>query len=354
MTSSQRLRFWLIGLAVLIFLLYALRGMLLPFVAGMAIAYFLDPLAKRLHHLGLPRIAAAALISVSFFVVLGVALTFLLPVIEEQVLSFAHRVPDYVDALSNRIDPLARELMKRLSPNDVERLRSSLGGYAGTMVSWALDVVRGLLRGGLAVVNLLALLFITPVVTFYLLKDWNQLVTRIDSWLPRPHAPVIRAQLAEIDRTLSAFVRGQATVCLALSAFYAVALTVIGVDLGLVIGLASGLLSFVPYLGTVIGLPIAVAVGLAKTGDWMLPGLAALVYLAGNLLEGNALTPNLVGDRIGLHPVWILFSVLAGAWLVGFLGVLLAVPVAAMTGVLVRFALARYLDSSLYRGNSGT
>jgi len=352
MTSGLRLRIWLGALVAFGLVLYLLRGMLLPFVAATAIAYFLDPLADRLERLGLSRLMATAVITLVFFLVAVLAVLLLAPVIETQVLGFAHRVPDYVNTLNQRLHPLIQDLMRRLSPHDIERLRTSAGEYAGTAAGWALGFVRQVLTGGLAVVNLLSLLVVTPVVTFYLLRDWDVMVAKVDSWLPRDHADTIRAQVLEINRTLSGFVRGQASVCLALGAIYAVGLSVIGLDLGLIIGLCSGLLSFVPYLGTLSGLVVSVALAFAQAPDWTLPAMAAGVFAVGNLIEGNVLTPKLVGDKIGLHPVWIMFALLAGSALVGFVGLLLAVPVAAVIGVLVRFTLTRYLGSQLFTGNS--
>ena len=351
MNSGQRWRIWVGGFAAFVVVLYLLRGMLLPFVAGMAIAYFLDPLAGRLQRAGLSRLMATAIITLTFFLVVAALAALLVPLIETQVSGFAHRLPDYIDSLNRRLHPLIQDLMLRLSPRDIEKLRASAGEYAGTAASWALGVVQQVLTGGLAVVNLLSLLVVAPVVTFYLLRDWHPMMDKVDSWLPRHHAATIRAQLGEINRTLAGFVRGQASVCLALGVIYALGLSLIGLDLGLIIGLASGVLSFVPYLGTLSGLVASVALGFAQGPDWTLPAMAAGVFAIGNLIEGNLLTPKLVGDKIGLHPVWIMFALLAGGTLVGFLGLLLAVPVAAVIGVLVRFTLKRYLASPLYHGN---
>ncbi len=350
MTTGQRYRFWLVSLAAALGVLYLLRGVLLPFVAGLAIAYFLDPLADRLERLGLSRIWATTVITLVFFVLALAGLAVLLPVLETQVVAFAQRVPGYVDTVGQRLDPVLSELRHRLSPADLERLRASAGGYAGTAMSWLAGVVRGLLSGGLAVVNVLSLIFITPIVTFYMLRDWDRMVAKVNGWLPREHADTIRQQVKEINRTLSGFVRGQATVCLALGAFYGLGLSLVGLDLGLIIGLLSGVFSFVPYLGTISGFAAGIGLGFAQSQDWHLPAMVAGVFLAGQMLEGNVLTPKLVGDKVGLHPVWVMFALLAGAGLFGFVGILLAVPVAAVVGVLVRFALSRYLDSQLYHG----
>lgn len=350
MTSAQRYRFWLFGFVAALAVLYLLRGMLLPFVAGMAVAYFLDPLADRLERSGLSRLAATSVITAAFFLVVVLTLIVLVPIVEDQVLAFAHKVPGYMDTLSERLQPLLNEAKKRLSPRDIEKLRSSAGEYAGTAASWALGAARGVLTGSLAVFNVVSLVFITPVVTFYLLRDWDVMVAKVDSWLPRPHADTIRAQMREINRTLSGFIRGQATVCLCLGLIYGLGLSLVGLDLGLVIGMASGMLSFIPYLGSITGFVSGMGLALAQGGDWHLPAMVAGVFAVGQVAEGNFLTPKLVGDKVGLHPVWIMFALLAGAALFGFVGLLLAVPVAAVIGVLVRFALSRYLSSPLYHG----
>jgi predicted PurR-regulated permease PerM len=350
MTSTQRLRFWVAGALVFLLLLWLLRGMLLPFVAGMAIAYFLDPLACRLERLGLSRTIATVLITAVFFAVIGVLLFLLIPLIEQQVVTFAQRLPGYVDSLNDRVQPLLQQVQRRLSPRDIEKLRSSVGEYAGTVAGWALGFVRGVLTGGIAVVSILSLLFITPVVTFYLLRDWEKMLATVDSWLPRGGVDLIHTEFREINRTLSGFVRGQATVCIVLAIYYGIGLTSVGLDLGLVIGIGTGLAAFVPYVGMITGLVISLGLALAQGSGWSLVGMVAVVFLFGNVLEGNFLTPKLVGDRVGLHPVWIIFSLLAGGALFGFLGILLAVPVAAVLGVFVRLGLTHYLASPLYSG----
>lgn len=351
MTSGQRYRFWLIGLAVCLVLLYLLRGVLLPFVAGMAIAYFLDPLADRLERAGLSRMAATGVITAMFFLVVVLVLIILVPIIEDQVVSFAQKVPGYIDMLNQRLQPLLAEFKRHLSPRDIEKLRSSVGEYAGTAVTWALGMVRGVLTGSLAVVNVLSLVFITPIVTFYLLRDWDVMLAKVDHWLPREHAETIREQFRAINTTLSGFLRGQATVCLVLGTIYGLGLSLVGLDLGLLIGMGSGLFSFIPYLGSISGFVIGISLAFAQTGDWHLPAMVAGVFAVGQVLEGNVLTPKLVGDKVGLHPVWIMFALLAGGALFGFVGILLAVPVSAVIGVLVRFALKRYLQSPLYTGS---
>lgn len=350
MTRASQIRFWLIGALVFFALLYLLRGVLLPFVAGMAIAYFLDPLADRLERAGVSRMWATTIITLAVFLLFILMIVLLVPVLQDQIVSFAKRVPDYMQALGDRLEPLVRNAQQYLSPADVERLRTAVGDYAGTLFGWIGEVVKGVLTGGIAVVNILSLLFITPVVTFYLLRDWDHMLKTVDSWLPRRQADTIRAQAREIDRTLAAFVRGQATVCLALGTFYALALSAVGLDIGLIVGLGSGLLSFIPYVGSITGFVVSVGLALAQSPDWTLPIIVGGIFIFGQAIEGNFLTPKLVGDRVGLHPVWVIFALLAGGALFGFLGVLLAVPVASVIGVLARFSLGNYLNSPLYHG----
>ncbi|OAN50762.1 AI-2E family transporter [Paramagnetospirillum marisnigri] len=350
MTPGQRIRIWAMGAVAFLVMLYLLRSVLLPFVAGMAIAYFLDPLADRLERAGLSRILATAIITLFFFSLFGALLFLLIPVLEQQVVTFVQRLPGYVATLNERARPLLHEFYSHLSPAEVEKLQSSVGAYAGTAVGWVVEVGKGVLTGGIAILSILSLLFITPVVTFYLLRDWDHMVDTIDGWLPRHRAETIRGELKTIDRTLAGFVRGQATVCLTLAVFYGAGLTLTGLDLGLMIGIGTGLGAFVPYVGMLIGLIASMGLAIAQGAELHLIGGVGVVFIIGNILEGNILTPKLVGDRVGLHPVWIIFSLLAGGALFGFVGILLAVPAAAVIGVVVRFTLNNYLTSSLYHG----
>lgn len=348
---EYRIWVWLAAFALLLVSLWLLSGILLPFVVGMAISYFLDPLAGRLERLGLSRTLSTLLIIVSFFGIVIAAIFVVLPLAEQQVVSFAKRLPDIGSNLLERGAPIFERLAHYLSPEDQERVRSAAGNYAGTVVGWIGTFFTRLLSGSLVIVNVLSLIFITPVVAFYLLRDWRKLTGHVDRWLPRPHARTIREQLREIDVTLAGFARGQATVCLILGLFYGIGLSLVGLDLGLVVGLGAGLISFVPYLGTVSGFIVGIGLAFAQEPGWHLPLMVAGVFIFGNLVEGNYLSPKLVGEQIGVHPVWIIFALLAGGALFGFLGILLAMPVAAVVGVLTRFFLARYMESPYYRGD---
>ncbi len=353
MTTRTQIGFWLVGLVIFGLCLYLLRGILLPFVAGMAVAYLLDPTADKLEEWGLSRMWATTLITALFVVVTAGTFLLLLPLLHQQLLDFIDRVPDYVSAARDWLAPLTEALMRRLDADDVARVRDAFAGIPERAVGWALAIVGDVWLSGLAILNLLSLLFITPIVTFYLLRDWDRIVAHIDGLLPRVHAEVIRAQIGLIDSTLAGFMRGQGLVCLILGVFYAVALTALGLDFGLVIGIGAGLVSFVPYFGAISGLVVSVGMALLQFDDLLRVGAVAGAFVFGQVLEGNFLTPKLVGGRIGLHPVWVVFGALAGAALFGFVGILIAVPVTAVIGVLARFAIERYVQSPLFRGGAG-
>ena len=350
MSANQQLRYWLIGFVAAALVLYLLRGVLLPFVAGMAVAYMLDPLADRLERWGSSRTLATSLITAGFLLVVMLGLFLLVPLLQAQIASFAKQLPHYLDVFRGSVALWIERIEMRIDPADAERLQAAAGDFAGKVIAWLGGLLAGLWSGGLALVNLLSLIFITPVVTFYLLRDWDRLIERIDGWLPRERAPVIRGLAREIDTTLAGFARGQALVCLCLAIFYGTALPLIGLDFGLVVGITTGLLAIIPYVGFIGGLVTSVGLACLQFADWRWIAATVAIFIVGNVIEGYVLTPRLVGSRIGLHPVWIIFALLAGGALLGFLGVLLAVPVAAAVGVLARFGLTRYLASPLYGG----
>jgi len=353
MKVERQLRFWLIGFAVFLVALYLLRTVLLPFVAGMAVAYLLDPVCDRLEAWGLSRTLATTVLTVLFLVVAAAAAVLLIPVLAGQVVSLLERVPDSIEALRGQSARLLAIVEARVDPAMIERIESAVAGSADRLVAWGTEFLGQVISGGVALANLLSLLVITPVVAFYLLRDWDRIVARVDGWLPREHAETIRERVREVDRTLAGFLRGQGLVCLILGLFYAIALSIAGLDFGLVVGLVAGLLSFIPYVGAIIGLVLSVGLALLQFDDWLRVAIVAGIFFVGQAVEGNFLTPKLVGESVGLHPVWIIFGLLAGGALFGFVGVLLAIPVAAVIGVGVRFALDRYLQSRYYRGGEG-
>lgn len=352
MNGMRQIRIWGISILVFLVLLYILRGVLAPFVAGMAVAYFVDPIADKLEEWGLSRTAATTTITVVFFLMALGGLSVLLPALATQVSGFAGRVPLYLGQLQIWAEPLINQVFEGIGENQLKELGGSAAALAKQALSVFGDVFQRLISGGSALINLVTLIVLTPLVTFYLLRDWDVLVQRLDSWLPRKHAPVIREQFKLIDETLAGFVRGQATVCFLLGTFYAVGLSILGLEFGLLVGLGAGLISFIPYFGSIVGFGVSVGIALAQFSDMTQVGLVGAVFIVGNIVEGNFLTPKLVGERVGLHPVWVIFALMAGGALAGFTGIMLAVPVAAVIGVLIRFSLAQYLKSALYTGQS--
>ncbi|WP_428487975.1 AI-2E family transporter [Rhodopila sp.] len=348
-TRTQRITL-IIGLLVAFWLVLQLFGSVLaPFVAAAVIAYALDPATTRLHRLGLSRGAAAfAMIMAMIAAVLLFALL-LYPLVVVQVGLLVNRIPQYATHLQG----WAREMLTRLQENfgpDVvnDKLRDLVSGQAGSMLSILLSTVIGVIGSGFAIFNLLSLAVVTPVVGFYLLRDWPNVVRMVDSWLPFRYQAVIRAQAREMDRILSAWVRGQALCCLFLALYYASGLTVAGLDLGLIVGLTAGLLSFIPYVGSITGGVTAIGLALAQFPHWRGVVVVICVLVIGQILEGYVIYPRFLGDRVELPAVWVIFALLAGGAAFGFVGVMLAVPVAATIGVLARFWLRRYLASPLY------
>ena len=353
MSAERQLAYWFVAIAVLFALLFALGSILLPFVLGFAISYFFDPVADFLERRRVPRWLAATLLTVIFLVAVAMFLVLLVPMLQAQLLDLAARIPQYAEMLRARAEDALALVQARLSPEEIAKLREAFGSVAGGTVGWLGRVLSSLWSGGLALVNLISMIVITPVVTFYLLRDWDRIVAWIDRLLPRQHAETIREQVREIDRMLAGFARGQALVCLILGAFYGVGLTIVGLEFGLVVGLTTGLISFVPYFGMLTGLALSVGLAAAQFDSW--PPIAAVtaIFVVGQVIEGNIITPKLVGDRVGLHPVWMIFALLAGGALFGFVGILLSVPAAAVIGVLIRFGVSRYLSSPLYGADEG-
>jgi predicted PurR-regulated permease PerM len=340
--------FWLVGFALFFLALWLLSGILLPFAAGIAIAYFLDPLVRHLTRLKLSRGLATLIVLMLFLLLIVLVLVLVLPIIETQTLELAGRLPAFVGEIRSEIEAQIVKLQEQVSPEDMQKIRDAVGQRLADLASWVGTVLRSLLANGIALANLLSLIFITPVVAFFLLRDWPKILTRVDSWLPREYADTIRTQARLIDQRLAGFIRGQLTLCMALAVYYAAALTLVGLDFGLVIGLLIGFLAFLPYIGASIGFILSMLLALTQFPDWHHVAYTALVFFVGWFIEGNFLVPRLIGPQVHLHPVSVIFALLAFGSLFGILGVVIALPMAAIIGVLVRFALAQYLASPVY------
>ena len=335
--------------AVIVYLIWLLAPVLMPFAVAAMIAYLGDPLADRLERLGLNRMWAATIVFVVLMIAIVGILLLLIPLIARQVENFIANLPRYGDWAQNVAWPWLQERL-HLDPHlfDSDRLVEAVKAHIGSIGGVAGVVLGKVSRSGLGVVMWLTNLVLIPVVSFYLLRDWDRLVAKIDGMLPRSIQPTMAHLARESDKILGAFVRGQLLVMLSLGVFYGAALGLVGLSVGLLIGIMAGLLSFVPYLGFIIGFVAAIVAALVQYGDWTHVLLVCGVFIIGQLLEGYVLVPKLVGDKIGLHPVAVIFAVLAGGYLFGFFGVLLALPAASVMMVLLRYLLERYRLSELF------
>ena len=348
----RQIFFWLTGLAVLALFLYVFSAILLPFVAGMVLAYFLDPVADRLQRLGLSRIMATVVILITFLIVLVLAFVILIPVLATQMADFAGKLPEYLTRLQSLITSFDPKWLEQKFGVNANSLRDGLNSLLTSGFGLITTVFTSLWSSGMALVSVVSLFVVTPVVAFYMLLDWDRMVAVIDSWVPRDNVATVRAVARDINTATAGFVRGQGTLCLVLGAIYATGLTLTGLNFGILIGLFAGLISFIPYVGSLTGLVLAIGVAFVQFWpDWTMIVAVAVVFFNGQFIEGNILQPRLVGKSVGLHPVWLMFSLFAFGALFGFVGLLIAVPASAAVAVLVRFAIARYLDSPLYKGH---
>jgi len=347
----RQVLFWSMTGFLVVLLLWLFSDILLPFVLGMVIAYFLDPVADWFERHGFSRVAATVVILVLFAAIFIAAVLILVPVIGSQTASFAARVPDYLDRLQGLATAARSGPLAFLFTGDESTLKQDFANIVSEGTGFITSFLGSVWTSSLAVVNFVALFVVTPVVAFYLLLDWDRMIAKVDSWIPRQHTTTVRRLAREIDRSVAGFVRGQGSVCVILGTFYAVGLTLTGLNFGLLIGLFSGLISFIPYIGSSVGLVLAVGVALVQFWpDWIWIVAIATIFFVGQFFEGNILQPKLVGASVGLHPVWLMFALFAFGALFGFVGLLIAVPAAAAVGVLARFAIAQYLQSEMYYG----
>ncbi|WP_051011529.1 AI-2E family transporter [Nitratireductor pacificus] len=349
---GRHIAFWLVATGMLGLFLYVFSSILLPFLAGMVLAYFLDPVADRLERFGMSRMTATVLILVSFLVLLVLALMLVVPVLGNQLADFIGRLPDYLSRLQALLIELEPAWFDSVLNGQTQAVRDNLSSILAQGTGFIATLFKSVWSSGVALVNLASLFVVTPVVAFYMLLDWDRMIDTVDSWVPRDHVETVRQIARDINVATAGFVRGQGTLCLVLGIFYAVGLSLVGLNFGLLIGLFAGLISFIPYVGSLVGLGLSIGVALVQFWpEWWWVLVVAAIFFAGQFLEGNILQPKLVGKSVGLHPVWLMFALFAFGFLFGFVGLLIAVPAAAAVAVLVRFAIARYLASPLYAGH---
>ena len=348
LTDAQK---WLVlaGLVLVGWLLYLLAPVLTPFLFAAALAYLGDPVVDRLEELKLSRTLAVVIVFLLMLTAGLMLLLILIPLLQDQVFALLRRVPDLINRLQTDLIPvLSRQLGIDPASLDLDAVRRTLAQ------NWRdIGNILGFLLGKLGVsgqwlLGWLTYLLLVPVVTFYLLRDWDRLVEKLRVLIPRRYEPTVTRLTRECDAVLAEFLRGQLTVMLALALIYSIGLWLAGLESALLIGMGAGLVSFVPYLGPIVGIVVAGGVAFLQYHDILHPVYVAVVFGIGQTIEGMVLSPLLVGERIGLHPVAVIFAVLAGGQLFGFMGVLLALPAAAVITVLLRFAHTRYTDSGFY------
>lgn len=350
-TLKRQINFWLISFALFALFVYLFSPILLPFVAGMALAYLLDPVADRLEALGLPRLGATIVILVLFVLAFVLILLLLLPILGNQLAAFLEAFPNLISSLQELITSGFGSRVFEMLGIGGNELKANVGSLLGEGAGWIGGLLKSVWNGGQALLSVISLFVVTPVVAFYLLLDWDRMVAKIDGWLPRQHRDTVRQLAHEMDLAVAGFVRGQVSVCFLLGAFYAIGLAAVGLNFGLLIGIGAGLVSFIPYVGATLGLVVSLGVALVQFWpDWPMVAAVLAIFAVGQFLEGNVLQPKLVGNNVGLHPVWLMFALFAFGYLFGFVGMLIAVPAAAMIGVLIRFVLSQYMASALYTG----
>jgi predicted PurR-regulated permease PerM len=341
-------RYWTIAALLFFVALWYLGSVLVPFLLGGAVAYFLDPIADRLERFGLSRAMATMVISIAAFVLVVLLVLAVIPLLVQQLTGLISAAPTLVAEFQAFLITRFPELSDSTSV-----MRTTLDQIAQAVQARGATLAQGVVSSVFGVMSWLIFIVVVPVVAFYLLMDWDKLVARIDTLLPRDHAPVIRKLAKEIDNALAGFVRGQLSVCLSLGVYYATGLVLAGLQFGLVIGAIAGAMTVIPYIGALVGGALAIGFALYQFwGDWVSIGVIAAVFAFGQFIEGNVLTPRLVGKSVGLHPVWLMFALSLFGALFGIAGMLVAVPISAAIGVLARFAIGQYQDSLLYLGTS--
>ena len=345
----EQLKYW--GAAALLFfvLLWMIGNVMLPFLVGGALAYFLDPVADRLERAGMNRVMATLTITLVGVLIVILLVLAVLPLLVNQLTALIAAAPEIASRLQTGLVERFPELKDSTSV-----IRQTLANIGETIQAEGASLATGVITSALTVLAAVVFVVVVPVVAFYLLLDWDKMLARIDAMLPRDHAPVVRQLAGEIDTVMAGFVRGQLSVCLLLGSFYSVALMAAGLQFGLIVGAVAGAITFIPYVGSFVGGLLAIGLALFQFwGDWLPIGIIAAIFVVGQFIEGNILTPRLVGKSVGLHPVWLLFALSAFGTVFGFVGLLVAVPVAAALGVLTRFGISQYQDSLLYRGTIG-
>lgn len=353
MLTQRQIWFWLAALVALIALIALIKEILLPFIVGLVLAYFLNPVADRLSALGLNRAVASAVIVGAVAALIGTILYLIAPILIAQAQHMAAALPGEIERLTNIVETWARERLGDRYPEVQQGLAQSSQSMAENVSGILGWLATMLWDRSLAIFNFVTLILVTPVVMFYVLVDWHPMLKKLDSWLPRDQAGSVRELASDINDAVAAFIRGQGTVCLILGTFYALALSMLGLKYGLLVGVITGVLTFIPFVGWATGLITATTLAVIQYWPEMLPIVLVMsVFGVAQALDAAILSPKIVGSKVGLHPVWLIFALFVFSYLFGFVGTLIAVPLAAAVGVIVRFFIQVYLNSTFYRGSN--
>ena len=345
---TKKALFWGLAALIIFIFIWLFRAVLTPFVLGVVIAYLLNPLVKRFSTKGVKRTTSSALLIFLFFAVVTTILVLISPIIAKESAELIEAMPTYLDKFFVQIQPYTIWLQERMGDNYIEEAKAVIKNNASKVLSISGGIAGGLAAGGQAIVGLATLLAITPLVAFYMMREWPVVTQWVQDLIPRQNEKTFNSLMTQIDGKVAGFIRGQLSVAFLLGLIYAIALTVAGLNYGFLIGITAGVLSVIPMVGSTIGLLAAVIVAWFQSGELSYVGIIAAIFMVGQVLEGNVLSPKLLGDSVGLHPLWILFALMAGGSLFGIVGMLLAVPVAAVIGVLFGFVISEYKKSNLY------
>ena len=348
-SKSKNQLLWILLLGIFIGLVYVLRPILLPFALGGFIGYLFNPLVNYLNCRKIGRTTASCLVLLLIILLTIPTLLAIGYITDNQIKTFANILPHYIASFNAKITPLISSLQENFPNLSKDAIQEYLQNNLAQSAEFIIELLQKLISSSYVLFNIISLLLVTPIVAFYMLRDWNSFIHHTSELLPRSHKKDIQQQAKEIDKILSSFIRGQISVCFILGSFYAICLSIIGLDLGFLVGMLSGFISFIPYVGSITGFLLSLIIALAQFNTISPVIATACIFIIGQVLEGNFLTPKLVGDSVGLHPVWIMFALLAGGLLLGFLGLMIAIPLAAIIGVILRHAVAKYKQSAIYK-----
>lgn len=340
--------FWIATTIAFITVIILFKGVLLPFVLGVAVAYLLNPIVNKMGDIGIARAPAALMILGGFMIFLLAFIGIVSPILYRELVQFSKDLPEYIEKFWAMMTPITAKLDQYIGGTDAKSIETLLKDNAGSAANAAKFILSKLAAGSQAVIDMLSVAVFMPIVAYFMMAEWPAVTKWVRDLMPRHSEETIMGLLRQIDTKISGFVRGQISVAVVLGVSYAVMLTLAGLKYGFLIGLMSGLISVIPMVGSAVGLVVSVAVAWFQAGDIMFVLLIAGIFLGGQVIEGNFLTPKLVGDSVGLHPLWVFFALLAGGSMLGILGMLLSVPVAAVVGVLLSFAIQRYKESPYY------